>query len=107
MAPQVKAQGNRGFPSLVPAPGISRTLTIFHAAGLRLASAQACPHPDLNFAGESWVANLYYSLGYGMRWLYDRRIATPPTLDTERYFPNARRFVAAWEALRDEALAVG
>jgi aspartate beta-hydroxylase len=52
------------------------------------------------------VADWYYNLADGLRWIYDRRIATPAILDTERYFPNAYRFVAAWEALRDEAMAV-
>lgn len=52
------------------------------------------------------MANWYSNLGDGVRWLYDRRIDTPPVLDTRRYFPNAYRFVDAWEALRDEALMV-
>lgn len=52
------------------------------------------------------VADWYYSLGDGLRWLYDRRIDTPAILDTQRYFPDAHRFVSAWEALRDEAMAV-
>jgi aspartate beta-hydroxylase len=53
------------------------------------------------------VADWYYSLADGLRWLYDRRIDTPAILNAERYFPNARRFAAAWETLRDEALDVG
>ncbi len=53
------------------------------------------------------MADWYLNLGDGLRWLYDRRIATPAILDTERYFPNARRFAAVWEALRDEAMTVG
>jgi len=52
------------------------------------------------------VADWYYNLGEGLRWLYDRRIVTPAILDTGRYFPSAHRFAAAWEALRDEAMAV-
>lgn len=52
------------------------------------------------------MANWYFNLGDGLRWLYDRRIGTPAILDTERYFPNAHRFAAAWESLRDEAMAV-
>lgn len=53
------------------------------------------------------MANWYFNLGDGLRWLYDRRIDTPAILDTDRYFPNAHRFGAAWEALRDEAMSVG
>jgi aspartate beta-hydroxylase len=52
------------------------------------------------------VANWYFNLGDRLRRLYDRRIDTPAILDTGRYFPNAHRFVAAWEALRGEAMAV-
>ena len=52
------------------------------------------------------MADWYYNLGDGLRWLYDRRIDTPAILDTGRYFPNAARFAAAWKALRDEAMAV-
>lgn len=48
----------------------------------------------------------YSYLGDSVRWLYDHRIDTPPVLDTERYFPNAVRFTAAWETLRDEALQI-
>lgn len=55
---------------------------------------------------ESRVADWYFSLGDGLRWIYDRRIGTPAILNTERYFPNANRFVAAWEGLREEAMAV-
>jgi aspartate beta-hydroxylase len=55
---------------------------------------------------ESWVADWYMNLAEGMRWLYDRRIDTPAILDTERYFPNSARFVAVWQQLRDEAMAI-
>ena len=52
------------------------------------------------------MADWYYNLGGGLRWLYDRRIDTPAILNTGRYFPNSCRFAAAWQALRDEALTV-
>jgi aspartate beta-hydroxylase len=52
------------------------------------------------------MASLYSHIADGTRRLYDRRIATPAVLDTQRYFPNAHRFGNAWQALRDEALAV-
>lgn len=52
------------------------------------------------------MADWYYHLGDGLRWIYDRRIATPAILDAGQYFPGAHRFVAAWESLRDEALTV-
>jgi len=41
-----------------------------------------------------------------VRSVYDARIHTPAVLDTERFFPNARSFVAKWRDIRDEALAV-
>lgn len=41
-----------------------------------------------------------------MRRLYDRRIHTPPILDSARYFPDGAMFASAWEPLRDEAFAV-
>lgn len=42
----------------------------------------------------------------GLRALYDRRISGPPVLDLERDFALGTGFVAAWRAIRDEALAV-
>jgi aspartate beta-hydroxylase len=41
-----------------------------------------------------------------MRRLYDARVATPPVLDAGQLFPAAQRFVDAWPALREEALAL-
>lgn len=41
-----------------------------------------------------------------MRAFYDRRIATPATLDPSHYFPNAARFVAACADIRREAVAI-
>lgn len=41
-----------------------------------------------------------------VRALYDRRISTPATLDAGYYFPNAPRFVSAWQDIRREALAI-
>jgi aspartate beta-hydroxylase len=41
-----------------------------------------------------------------IRGVYDRRISAPSVLDAAAYFPDARRFSDAWEALRDEALGV-
>lgn len=49
---------------------------------------------------------LYNHAGDALRWIYDRRIDAPPVLDMDRDFPNGTRFAAAWEALRDEALAI-
>jgi aspartate beta-hydroxylase len=51
---------------------------------------------------ESW----YSVAGQGLRWLYDRRIDTPAVLNEAQYFPGGAAFAAAWESLRDEALAV-
>lgn len=41
-----------------------------------------------------------------VRSYYDRRIDTPATLEAAHYFPNANRFIAAYPAIRGEALAV-
>lgn len=52
------------------------------------------------------MASWYSHIADGARWLYDRRIDTPAILNTRQYFPNAERFVSAWERLREEALAI-
>ena len=41
-----------------------------------------------------------------VRRIYERRIDAPAILDADADFPNAARFVAAWQAIRDEALAL-
>jgi aspartate beta-hydroxylase len=41
-----------------------------------------------------------------VRSVYDARIDTPAVLDTDRFFPNAQKFVARWRDIRDEALAI-
>ena len=41
-----------------------------------------------------------------VRAIYDRRIATPATLDAAHYFPNAQRFTERWTDIRREALGV-
>jgi aspartate beta-hydroxylase len=51
--------------------------------------------------------SLLYDLSANtVRRIYDARIKTPPVLDTGAYFPDARKFVAGWQAIRDEALAI-
>lgn len=48
-----------------------------------------------------------YDLGTGLvRRLYEKRIDTPAILDSATHFPNAVKFTAAWQGIRDEALAV-
>jgi aspartate beta-hydroxylase len=50
------------------------------------------------------VGALYdVSAGF-VRWVYDKRLSDPPILDAATRFPDARRFVEAWPALREEAL---
>ena len=49
---------------------------------------------------------LYDRAAGAVRAIYDRRIATPATLDAEHYFPNAKRFTERWTDIRREALAV-
>jgi aspartate beta-hydroxylase len=52
------------------------------------------------------VAQLYDRAAGVVRAMYDRRIATPATLEAKHYFPNAKRFTDRWADIRDEALAV-
>ena len=40
-----------------------------------------------------------------VRRIYEKRIDAPAILDAEADFPNSAKFVAAWEAIRDEAIA--
>ena len=39
-----------------------------------------------------------------VRHIYDSRLSDPPVLNMAERFPEAERFIAAWPALRDEAL---
>lgn len=41
-----------------------------------------------------------------VRSIYDLQLDTPPVLDLEHYFPNARLFADNWQAIRAEALAI-
>ncbi len=52
------------------------------------------------------MAQLYDRAAGVVRAMYDRRIATPATLEAKHYFPNAKRFTDRWADIRDEALAV-
>ena len=49
---------------------------------------------------------LYDRSAEAIRRIYDRRISGGPVLDIAAHFPDARRFVDAWPALRDEAIRV-
>jgi aspartate beta-hydroxylase len=55
---------------------------------------------------EAIVGFLYERSTEWSRGVYDRRISAPSVLEAAAFFPDARRFGAAWEALRDEALGV-
>jgi aspartate beta-hydroxylase len=52
------------------------------------------------------VLHLYDRAAHVVRGIYDRRIATPATLDAAHYFPNAKRFTDRWADIRREALGV-
>ncbi|HBL7240478.1 TPA: aspartyl/asparaginyl beta-hydroxylase domain-containing protein [Serratia liquefaciens] len=41
-----------------------------------------------------------------LRRIYDRRISSSPVLDSNRLFPDAQRFTAHWQQIREEALTV-
>ncbi|TIU33322.1 MAG: aspartyl/asparaginyl beta-hydroxylase domain-containing protein [Mesorhizobium sp.] len=48
-----------------------------------------------------------YDLGANLvRRIYEKRIDAPAILDAGTHFPNAAKFTAAWQEIRDEALAV-
>jgi aspartate beta-hydroxylase len=49
---------------------------------------------------------LYDRAADAVRGIYDRRIATPATLSSDEYFPNARRFSDRWTDIRREALGI-
>jgi aspartate beta-hydroxylase len=49
---------------------------------------------------------LYDRAADAVRAIYDRRITTPATLDTGRFFPNAERFTERWTDIRREALGI-
>ena len=47
-----------------------------------------------------------YDLGTNLvRRIYEKRIDTPAILDAGTHFPNAVKFTAAWQSIREEALA--
>jgi aspartate beta-hydroxylase len=49
----------------------------------------------------------FYDFGArALRNLYDRQISSGPVLDSAASFPDATRFVQAWQPLREEALAL-
>ncbi len=52
------------------------------------------------------MLQLYDRAADAVRAIYDRRIATPATLDAAHYFPNAERFIDRWTDIRREALGV-
>ena len=52
------------------------------------------------------MGSWYGVAGDGLRWIYDRRIDAPAVLNAPDIFPGGASFAAAWEGLRDEALAV-
>jgi aspartate beta-hydroxylase len=49
---------------------------------------------------------LYDQTANIVRRIYDHRIVAPAVLEPASHFPDARRFMAAWEQLRDEAALV-
>jgi aspartate beta-hydroxylase len=52
------------------------------------------------------MSRIYDSASNLIRHIYEQRIDTPAILDAERDFSNSTKFVAAWQAIRDEALAI-
>ncbi|MBI2719860.1 MAG: aspartyl/asparaginyl beta-hydroxylase domain-containing protein [Rhizobiales bacterium] len=52
------------------------------------------------------MTKLYDRVSAVIRTIYERRINAPAVLDAPHDFPNSQRFTEAWQAIRDEALAV-
>jgi aspartate beta-hydroxylase len=52
------------------------------------------------------VSNVYDFFCRVLRGFYDRRIATPPVLDLDRYFPYHKVFAENWEQIKEECLGV-
>ena len=52
------------------------------------------------------MGQIYDRAAEVVRAIYDSRIATPATLEADRYFPNAKLFDERWTEIRDEAFAV-
>jgi aspartate beta-hydroxylase len=50
------------------------------------------------------VTTLYNFVSASLRTFYDRRIATPPILDCDRYFPDHVVFTDNWKKIQDECL---
>lgn len=52
------------------------------------------------------MGSLYEYSANIVRRVYDHRISGPPVLDAAEHFPDAVKFAAAWQAIRDEAMAL-
>ena len=50
------------------------------------------------------VTTFYDFVSATLRSFYDRRIATPPILDCDRYFPDHVVFTDNWQKIQDECL---
>jgi len=50
------------------------------------------------------VTTFYDFVSATLRSFYDRRIATPPILDCDRYFPEHVDFTGNWQKIRDECV---
>jgi len=63
--------------------------------------------PIMRRADEPGRVNLLYDrTGNFVRKIYDRRLTGPAVLDTASHFADAKRFLASWQVVRDEALAI-
>jgi aspartate beta-hydroxylase len=51
------------------------------------------------------MTKIYDGISHLLRWIYRARFDGPPVLDCDAYFPDARKFIASWRRIRDEALA--
>jgi len=52
------------------------------------------------------MSRFYDSASNLVRRIYEKRIDAPAILDAESDFPNSAKFAVAWQAIRDEAIAV-
>jgi aspartate beta-hydroxylase len=52
------------------------------------------------------MTGFYDRAADAMRYVFDKRIHTPATLEADRYFPEAELFAQSWHGIRDEAVTI-
>ena len=68
----------------------------FRVASSRSLILQDSPEPEI----------VIVSIAVKIQAMFNKRITTPAVLNADEFFPDAGKFVDAWESIRDEALAL-